>query len=173
LHKDERNEEYMEAFRAVSRIACFVGIVIAIMDALYPNEKFAKQIKIIFSLIFLLCIAKPIASGEIALPDKFISAEASTDRLSRTPDKTYDYFIKSVENNISTSLKEKLNEHEIIAEEILTSINISESNSISISEVEIVLSDSSDSQKAEEIIRNEAGKNVTVKFKEKEYAGTD
>jgi hypothetical protein len=35
------------------------------------------------------------------------------------------------------------------------------------------LSDSSDSQKAEEIIRNEAGKNVTVKFKEKEYAGTD
>jgi hypothetical protein len=158
----------MDAFRAISRIACFVGIVIAAMDALYPSEKFAKQIKMIFSLIFLLCIAEPIASGKIALPDEFISAEASADKLNRVSDKTYDYFIKSVENNISTSLKEKLKEHEIIAEEILTSINISENNSISISEVEIVLSDIADSQQAAEIIRNEAGENVLVKFKEKD-----
>jgi len=163
----------MEVFRAISRIACFIGIVIAIMDALYPSEKFAKQIKMIFSLIFLLCIAEPIASGKITLPDEFISAEASSDKLSGTYDKTYDYFINSVENNISTSLKAKLSENEIIAEEILTSINISENNSISISEVEIVLSDADDNQQAEKIIRSEAGENVSVKFKEKEHAGAD
>ena len=131
----------MQTFRLIAMTACFLGIVITIFNSLYPSEKFSKQVKIIFSLIFILSIAKPVAAGKITLPEIGETVYASSDYYSSLNDSTYDYFIRSVENNISAALKAKLHEKNIYPEEIQTSINISDSTSISINEVIITIKD--------------------------------
>ena len=155
----------MQTFRLIAMTACFLGIVITIFNSLYPSEKFSKQVKIIFSLIFILSIAKPIAAGKITLPEIGETVSASSDYYSSLSDNTYDYFIRSVENNISASLEAKLHEKNIYPEEIQTSINISDNGSISINEVIITLKDMTVSSDAAEciIIATESEAKVTVK----------
>lgn len=158
----------MDNFRAIAVAACFLGIVITIFNSLYPSEKFAKQIKTIFSLIFILSIAKPIAAGKIEFPEIADTVSASTEYYSSLNDNTYSYFISSVESNISASLAGKLREKNIYPEEIETSINISDSGSISINEVKITLNDMADSFEAKRCIIDETEQGVTVTVKEKE-----
>ena len=155
----------MHTFRLIAMTACFLGITITIFNSLYPSEKFSKQVKIIFSLIFILSIAKPIAAGKITLPEIGETVSASSDYYSSISDNTYDYFIRSVENNISASLEAKLHEKNIYPEEIQTSINISDSGSISINEVIITLKDMTESSEAVQciIIATESEAKVTVK----------
>lgn len=132
----------METFRATAFTACFLGIAIAVFNSLYPSEKFAGQIKIIFSLIFILSVIKPIASGKADIPETAAAASSvsgSADYYSSVSDRADEYFIRSVENNISSVLESALHEIEIYPEEIETSINISENYGISINEVKIVL----------------------------------
>ncbi len=132
----------METFRTIAFTACFLGIAIAVFNSLYPSEKFAGQLKIIFSLIFILSVIKPIASGKTDIPEIAAAASASSgsaDYYSSMSDRADEYFIRSVENNISSVLESSLHEIEIYPEEIETSINISENYGISINEVKIVL----------------------------------
>lgn len=145
----------MQTFRLIAMTACFLGIVITIFNSLYPSEKFSKQVKMIFSLIFILSIVKPIAAGKLTLPEIGETVYASSDYYSSLNDNTYDYFIRSVENNISASLETKLHEKNIYPEEIQTSINISDNSSISINEVIITLKDMTVSSMAVQCI-NEA-----------------
>lgn len=163
----------MDSFRAIAFAACFLGIVITIFNSLYPSEKFTKQIKTIFSLIFILSIAKPIAAGKISFPEIGDTVSASTDYYSSLNDNTYNYFISSVESNISAALEGKLHEKNIYPEEIETSINISDNGSISINEVKITLKDMSDSFAARQCIidETEEGVNVIVNEKEHDNAG--
>lgn len=152
----------MDSFRAIAFAACFLGIVITIFNSLYPSEKFTKQVKTIFSLIFILSAAKPIAAGKISFPEIGETVSASSDRYTALNDNTYQYFISSVENNISESLAGKLREKNIYPEEIETSINISDNGSISINEVKITLKDMSDSFEAKRCIIAETEESVRV-----------
>lgn len=165
----------MDNFRAIAFAACFLGIVITIFNSLYPSEKFTKQIKTIFSLIFILSIAKPIAAGKFFFPEIGDTVSASTDYYSSLNDNTYNYFISSVESNISAALEGKLREKNIYPEEIETSINISDNGSISINEVKITLKDMSDSFAARQCIidETEEGVTITVNEKERNNAGND
>lgn len=158
----------MDSFRAIAFAACFLGIVITIFNSLYPSEKFNKQIKTIFSLIFILSIAKPIAAGKITFPEIGDAVGASAEHYESINDNTYKYFISSVESNISAALEGKLREKNIYPEEIETSINISDNGSISINEVKITLNDMSDSFEAKRCIIGETEEGVIVIVKEKE-----
>ncbi len=152
----------METFKMIAGTACFLGIITAIFGSMYPSEKFAKQMKIIFSLVFILSVAKPVISGRISFPDIEETVSAGSDQYSSINDRTYEYFISSLEKNISLSLEAKLNEIDIYPAEIETSINISDSGSISISEVRLVLDDMDSFGKAEECIRRAAESDVRV-----------
>lgn len=158
----------MDSFRAIALAACFLGIVITVFNSLYPSERFNKQIKTIFSLIFILSVAKPIVSGKLSFPDMGDTVSASSDRYEAINDNTYQYFISSVESNISKSLAGKLREKNIYPEEIETSINISDNGSISINEVKITLKDMSDSFEAKRCIIDETEESVKVTVKAKE-----
>lgn len=163
----------MDSFRSIAFTACFLGIVITIFNSLYPSDKFAKQIKTIFSLIFILSIAKPIVSGKISFPEIGDTVSASAEHYETLNDNTYKYFISSVENNISAALETKLHEKNIYPEEIETSINISENGSISINEVKITLNDMTESYEARRCIIDETESGVTVTVKEYNNAGNN
>lgn len=152
----------MDIFRSIALTACFLGIVTAIFSSLYPSEKFAGQIKIIFSLIFILCLVKPIAEGKLRLPEISETVSASSDYYSGLNANADDYFIKSVENNISAALEGCLHEEKIYPEEIKTSINISDNYRISIREVEIVLDDPTCSEAARRCVSDRIGEDAAI-----------
>ena len=152
----------MQAFRLMAGTACFLGIVITMFSSLYPSEKFAKQMKIIFSLIFIISVIKPIAQGKFDFPELSETITASADYYSSLNDNAYDYFIRSVESNISFSLENELNGKNIYPLEIQTSVNISDSGSISINEVKLVLEDMSVYPDAVKCIREAAESDVNV-----------
>ena len=53
----------INVIRNVTIIAGYIGIAISILDFFTPSEKLRKQIKLIFSLVFLIAIASPILKG--------------------------------------------------------------------------------------------------------------
>ena len=108
----------METFRLIALTACFLGIIITIFNSLYPSEKFGKQIKIIFSVIFILSLVKPIALGGFTLPALSETVSASSDYYESLNDGAYDYFIASVESSINAALKDKLHEINIIRKKL-------------------------------------------------------
>ena len=154
--------KFMETFRTVSLTACFLGIVIAVFSSLYPSDKFAGQIKIIFSLIFVLSLIKPIAGGRLDIPEIAETASASADQYAALRDGADEYFIRSVERNISASVEAALREIEIYPEEVETSINISENYCISISEVKITLESSADAEFARRRVSESIGNDAAV-----------
>lgn len=163
----------MDLFRAISYIACLIAIIIAVIDSLYPSEKYAKQMKMIFSLVFLSCITAPIVNKEVSLDDISVSVEADSNLLDERAEETYDYFIKSIENNLNMELKSTLTQNQINVQEILTSINISDDNSICIREVQIIMSDKDKYDKAVKLIEDEVGEDVFVCVKECEDEGNN
>lgn len=156
----------METFRLIALTACFLGIIITIFNSLYPSEKFGKQIKIMFSVIFILSLVKPIASGKFTFPALSETVSASSDYYESLSCEAYDYFIASVESSINASLKAKLHEIDIYPEEIETSINISDDSSISIIEVKITLKDMTESFSAKKCVAEAAGDSAAVIVKE-------
>ncbi len=158
----------MATFQMISLTACFLGIVITIFSRLYPSEKFEKQMKTIFSLIFILSIVTPIAKNDLHLPDISETITASSDYYQSLSENTDEYFIKALENNISANLKSKLNKAEFYPLEIHTSVNISADNSISINEVRVIMQNADYSDEIKKLITENVGVNtaVTVKMKE-------
>ncbi len=154
----------MEIFRKIAGTACFLGIVITIFSSLYPSEKFAKQMKIIFSLIFILSVVKPFLAGRIDIPEINGTVAASTEKYEAMNEEAYYYFISSVESNISASLETALNEIGIYPVKIETSINISDSGGISINEVRLFLENEDKADEARECILGILASDVNVKI---------
>ena len=158
----------METFRMISATACFLGISITVFSRLYPSEKFEKQMKTIFSLVFLISILTPILNGNLQLPDISETVAASNTYYQEISTNADEYFIKSVENNISIRLEAELNSKNIFPLEIQTSVNISDDNSISISEVNVFVSDAEYEDEIKSCIYAGVGKDTSVNVKTKE-----
>ncbi|MCL2053299.1 MAG: hypothetical protein FWG90_02505 [Oscillospiraceae bacterium] len=157
----------MEAFRLITKTACYIGIAAAILDSLYPNERFGKQMKILFTVVFLIIITAPFARGEIDF-DISLPTYSSLDSYAEAQEKAHALFVKTAESNINTRLEELLNHHEIYNVKIKTSVNISDNAGISINEVAITLDAPLDFDKASAIIKSELGE-VLIKEVDKEW----
>jgi len=158
----------MEIFRMISATACFLGIVITVFSRMYPSEKFEKQMKTIFSLIFLISILTPILNGNLQLPDISETVAASSAYYQEISVNADEYFIRSVENNISIRLEAELNSKNIFPLEIQTSVNISDNNSISINEVNVSVTDIELAEEIKNCIYASIGKDATINVKMKE-----
>ncbi len=163
----------METFRMISVSACFLGIVITMFDSLCPSDKSEKQLKVIFSLIFLLSILTPVLNGRIELPDINETITANSDYYDSVRENADVYFIESVERNISAVLETELHKSNIFPEEIQTSVNISENSSISISEVRVTVADPGCADAVRNCIAACTEENVTVIIKVKERTDED
>ena len=139
----------MNTIKMMIGTACFIGIAISIADMIKPSEKFNKQIRMIFSLAFVLSILTPIMSSgfDFSISQDIISTNGS--QYSEM-DATVDNQLRTItENNIADSLTVKLIESGIKCNEINVSINIEEDSGISINKIEI---DSDDNEKSRMII---------------------
>lgn len=158
----------METFHMVSITACFLGIVITVFSKLYPSEKFEKQMKTIFTLIFLLSVVAPFVNGNLSLPEINETVSASSEYYQSINKNADEYFIQSLENNISANLMSELKKSEIYPVDIQTIVNISENNSISISEVRVTVRDETDSDEVKKYVSENVGKEIKVTVEKKE-----
>jgi len=159
----------MNLIRNITFIACYLGIAISILDIMTPSEKLKKQVRLIFSLVFLIAIATPILKGDIKLDIPTIEPIEQSDEYLAVENTFNESLATNFKNNIEQVLKQKLDISKINTKEISAIINKDDNNCISISEVKIVLAvqDESFNKKITEIIQNEIG-NVPVTIKSAE-----
>ena len=123
----------MSVFSSVIGLACFVSLAISLVDMICPEKKFEKQLKVIFSLLFVISVATPFLKGDIILdfPEiDIVSADISVES------KRYDdTIIKEIEQNVEKGLRDELISKNLYTKEISVNVNISDNNSISISKV--------------------------------------
>ncbi len=156
----------MGSFRLITLTAGFISIVISIFEGIYPSEKYCKQIKLIFSLIFVLCIVSPFVDGKINLPEIESAISSGSEDVESGENAAMDYFKRSIENNISRSIAQQLEENEIFCTEIKTSINISDSGGISINEIEIAADNVALEGEIIALVKDYIGEDTPIKFKE-------
>lgn len=156
----------MNGIRLVVISAGILAVVMNIFESIYPSEKYAKQMRIFFALIFVLTLSKPLLGCIEKLADTSESIDVINDNISDSSDKTLDYFKRSIERNISGRLSDILAENDIDVKEIKTSINISENGSISINEVKIAAENAAQGAEAIDIVKREIGESTFVKIEE-------
>lgn len=123
----------MSAFSSVIGLACFVSLAISLIDMICPEKKFEKQLKVIFSLIFVISVATPFLKGDIILD--FPEIDIVSADISAENERYNDEIIKEIEHNIEEGLHNELLSENLYTKEISVSVNISDNNSISISKV--------------------------------------
>ena len=156
----------MNEIQLVVISAGVLAVVMNIFESIYPAEKYAKQMRIIFALIFVLTLSKPLLNSIEILSDSAESIDVINADISESTDNTLDYFKKSIERNFSIRLADMLAENNIAVKEIKTSINISENGSISINEVKIAAENAAQGVEAVDIVKRETGENTLVKIEE-------
>jgi hypothetical protein len=129
----------MEGFRLAAGVACFIGIVIALVDALAPSDKFKKQLKVMFAVIFMLAVITPIADGSIDFSEETVAAYADSDYLAASKAAGETYLETAIARNISRNLDEILKAKNIYPQKIETSINIRENHSIDITVINLTV----------------------------------
>lgn len=139
-----------------------IAVIMNIFESVYPSEKYAKQMRIIFALVFVLTLVRPITNGIESLSDAAESIDVINENITESPDNTIEYFKGSVERNISERLTDILSENNIEVKEIQTSINISENGGISINEVKIAAENAAQGVEAVDIVKSETGESTLV-----------
>ncbi len=123
----------MSVFSSVIGLACFVSLAISLVDMICPEKKFEKQLKVIFSLLFVISVATPFLKGDIILdfPEiDIVSADVSIEK-----ERYDDEIVKQIKENVEKGLRDELISKNLYTKEISVSVNISDNNSISISKV--------------------------------------
>ena len=123
----------MSSFSSLIAVACFVSLAISFVDMICPEKKFDKQLKVIFSLVFVIAVINPLIKQDITLD--FPEFDMVSEGFSFEEERYTDEVIKQIEKNIEEGLKTELIEKGIYTEEISVTVNISDNNSISITKV--------------------------------------
>ncbi len=150
----------MELLKKLVLSACFLSIVISLADSIKPGESFTRQLKLIFSLIFISGIFVSVANSDFEL-DIPVAADVQElenyESMSDTMDKAVIY---SAENTAKETICSILTSHGISYKKITVSVNIIEDDSININEIGYC---GDEYERAAEIIKNNVG-GVEVKY---------
>ena len=123
----------MSAFSSFIGLACFVSLAISFTDMVCPEKKFEKQLKVIFSLIFVISVIMPFLKGDITFD--FPEIDIISSNVTIETECYNDEIIRQIEHNVEEGLYNELLAKNLHTEEISASVNISDNNSISISKV--------------------------------------
>jgi len=76
----------MEAMRAVVLVTCVISILSGVLDALKPNARFDRQLRLLLSAVFVLGILTPLSQGAAAFqPDWEPDTETAAVELEAPP----------------------------------------------------------------------------------------
>ncbi len=127
----------MDILRQMTLSGCFIGIVLCAADVLAPEQSFSKQIKTIFSLIFILVFLSPLVKSSLSHTDDGIIS-ASSDISYEDMEQAVESDIKKfTEKNLERTLGKLLDDKKILYDKISVSVNIDNESGININRVYI------------------------------------
>ena len=142
----------METIKAAVAAACFVGIAISAADIIKPSEAFNKQVKFIFTLIFLISILTPFISGSVNLTLSAIDTEPFLYRRERFDARLDGEMKRLTEEKLAEAVGDKLKAEGLDWKIIKVNVNISDNSDISINYVRLVLADGTDTERVARIV---------------------
>lgn len=101
----------MEAMRAVVLVTCVISILSGVLDALKPNARFDRQLRLLLSAVFVLGILTPLSQGTAAFqPDWEPDTETAAVELEAAAAQATQ---KQAAANLEESLEAMLRQHGI------------------------------------------------------------
>lgn len=156
----------MDGIRNLVLISCILAVAISLLEMVSPSNRLKKQLRLIFSLIFIIGIVTPIFSGKISFSG-INTADLSLKEGYKNVSADIDNELKlQIEENISNRLTEKLEINGYSVKGILTMINILDDKSIVINEVKVSANSIDEQNNIFSLIHEELGENVTVILEE-------
>lgn len=148
----------MDGLKETIGSVCAISALICIIDGITSGTRLKNQMKFLLNLLFILVAVTPLLKGaaDIELPklsDFSISEVSASDSSYRAE------LERQTAENISSVLARQLEAAGIRFDKIETNVNISETNSISISSVTVA---ADDFDEAARIIRSSLGEDMEV-----------
>ena len=95
----------MELMKKIILSACFLSIVITIADSIKPGDKFSRQLKMLFSLVFITGIVSAALRCDFSFDfPAFADIENYDDMFKKTNKEDYKVILKSMNKAINNSL---------------------------------------------------------------------
>ena len=118
----------MEAMRAVVLVTCVISILSGVLDALKPNARFDRQLRLLLSAVFVLGILTPLSQGAAAFqPDWEPDTETAAVELEAAAAQATQ---KQAAANLEESLEAMLRQHGIADAQAEAEMYISGDNCI-------------------------------------------
>ncbi len=159
----------MNTLSSITIIASFLGIAISMLDIVASGERLQKQVRFIFSLVFIIAVTSSIINSDIDFNIPSIQdIEQSEEYLAVT--NTYTQCLAdNFKLNIEKNIKQKLEINDIQAKQVSLIVDIDDEDKINVNGANIVLpySESDSKQKAIYVVQNEIGNSdVNITFTE-------
>lgn len=148
----------MENIKEIIQAVCIISAAICIIDGLASGTRLKNQMKFLLNLVFITAITAPLVKGTLTFEMPDISKYMLNDN-SEAEQMYSDELCLQTGRNISSVLLQQLEAAGISCDEIETNINISETNSISISNVTVC---ADDFEAASRLIKNSLGEDTEV-----------
>lgn len=161
----------MEDIQKIILISCVLAIGISVADMLCPGKKYEKQMKLIFSLIFLTGLVTPIISGDVHFSTIVSLSLHESSEYSNIENSVYEIYCSNIKRNIENNLINVLSIKQIKLKEIDVNINIKSDKSIFINEVTIIPENIEDKVAIEDTVRNEVGQETSIIIRGDEIDG--
>lgn len=146
----------METMRTIVLVTCVISLLSGVLDALKPNAKFDRQMRLLLSAVFLLGILTPLAKGavhfqpdwndDVTVPEELTAAMAVQAET-------------QAGENLATSLEELLQNEGITDAEVEVDMNMTEDSRI---EIEHVTAFCADTETARQLLTECLGEEVKI-----------
>ncbi len=128
----------METMRAIVLITCVISLLSGVLDALRPNAKFDRQMRLLLSAVFLLAILTPLVKGAGKMQMNWDSdMTVSQDMAAAMAVQTEVCAAENLEN----TLQELLQKGGVTDARVKAEVHIAEDNSIEIEHVTVFCGD--------------------------------
>lgn len=151
----------MNIIREMAAAGCFIGLALYAADILKPDDRFAVQVRLVFSLVFIIVIITPFMKGDIrgiteSVSEKVCSSDVYSISSSVERDMT-----ENIEKNTERSLGLALSERGISHSDLRVTAVINENYSVSITSISLHTENKS---AASAIIKELTGNEACIEF---------
>lgn len=126
----------MELMKKIILSACFLSIVITIADSIKPGDKFSRQLKMLFSLVFITGIVSAALRCDFSFDFPAFADIENYDAYNNMENTAENAVKEETEKEINEYVGNLLTDHGIEYEKITSYVNISEDSSISIDRID-------------------------------------
>lgn len=151
----------MERIKACVFVICALSVALTLYKMLAPGGKYKKQINFISALVYTAVIISMLGGIRVKADGLKLSSVPELD-YSAIEERFYCELCENTKNRVASLLTDKLTQNGISVAKITVNADITDSDSIIITEVECELYDESQSEQTAGIIKGEVDEGAVI-----------